>query len=98
MTESEKIKIQVFAYKKLKNNNQAFFVDNHEDVERIINALEKQIPKKIVYRNQTYGTPWLCPICEADQIKVEFFNDDVSQTKEKYSFCWKCGQAIDWSN
>ena len=68
-----------------------------EEMDFAIKALEKQIPKKIVYRNQTYGTPWLCPICEADQIKVEFFNDDGSQTKEKYSFCWKCGQSIDWS-
>ena len=36
MSESEAIERQVFAYKTLKNNNQAFFVDNHEDAERII--------------------------------------------------------------
>lgn len=59
--------------------------------------MEKQIPKKILYREQSYGTPWLCPECESDQIKVEFFSTDGYEPKEKVSYCWKCGQALDWS-
>lgn len=58
---------------------------------------EKNEPKKILYRKQSYGTPWLCPYCEADQIKVEFFSEDGSEPKEKYTFCWQCGTRIDWS-
>ena len=50
-----------------------------------------------MYKKQSYGTPWLCPICEADQVKVEFFNEDGSEPKEKYSYCWNCGQKLDWS-
>lgn len=59
--------------------------------------MEKQIPKKILYIEQSYGTPWFCPECESDQIKVEFFSTDGYEPKEKVSYCWKCGQALDWS-
>lgn len=54
-------------------------------------------PKKVVYRKQSYGTPWFCPNCEADQVKVEFFKSDGSEPVGKYSYCWCCGQKIDWS-
>ena len=61
-------------------------------------ALEKQIPKKILYRKQNYGTPWLCCECEADQTPTEFFSTDGSEPKEKHTFCWKCGQKLDWGD
>lgn len=64
--------------------------------ELAIKALEKQIPKKILYRKQNYGTPWLCCECEADQTPTEFFFEDGSEPKEKHTFCWKCGQKLDW--
>ena len=58
---------------------------------------EKNKPKKIIYRKQSYGTPWLCPECEAAQIKVEFFCEDGSEPKEKHSYCDVCGQKLDWT-
>ena len=58
---------------------------------------EKATAKKVIYRKQSYGTPWLCPNCEADQVKVEFMSKDGSEPKKKHSFCWKCGCCIDWS-
>ena len=58
---------------------------------------EKAEPKKILYRKQSYGTPWLCPKCEADQTKVEFFSVDGGEPKEKHSYCWNCGTKIDWT-
>lgn len=58
----------------------------------------KQTPKKILYRKQSYGTPWLCPECEADQVKVEFFCEDGTEPQEKHTYCWKCGQKVDWNN
>ena len=61
-----------------------------------IKALEKQIPKNILYKKQCHKTQWQCPICEADQVKVEFLCVDGTEPEEKYSFCWKCGQKIDW--
>lgn len=65
-----------------------------------IEALEKQIPKKVVkvkLRESEWGVPWRCPLCEADIAKVEFMRDDGFEPKEKVSYCWHCGQAIDWS-
>ena len=74
--------------------NREYMIDAFETA---IQVLEKQTPKKIVYRKQSYGTPYMCPECNADQVKVEFFNEDGSEPPEKHSYCWKCGQKLDWS-
>ena len=66
-------------------------------VEQCKSAVERMKPRKVVYREQSYGTPWLCPVCESDQVKVEFFCEDGSEPKEKYTYCWSCGSCIDWS-
>lgn len=73
-----------------------------EDVQEMIDELlsdlrEDEKPQKIRYQPQIYGTPWLCPVCGTDQIKTEFFNADGSEAEEKITFCWKCGQKLDWS-
>lgn len=73
-----------------------------EEVQKMIDDLlddldKDEKPQKILYQPQTYGTPWLCPACGADQIKTEFFNTDGSTPKEKITFCWKCGQKLDWN-
>ena len=70
----------------------------NEVFDMAIKALEKQIPKKILYRKQNYGTPWLCCECEADQTPTEFFSTDGSEPKEKHTYCWKCGQKLDWGD
>ena len=62
-----------------------------------IEALEKQVAKKVVYRKELYGSPYHCPICEAEQIKVEFMRADGTEPQEMHSYCWYCGQKIDWS-
>lgn len=72
-----------------------------EDVQEMIDELlddlnEDEKPQKILYQPQAYGTPWLCPACGADQIKTEFCNPDGSEPKEKITFCWECGQKLDW--
>ena len=63
-----------------------------------ISAIKKQIPKKLLYRKQNYGTPWLCCECEADQTPTEFFSTDGSEPNEKHTYCWKCGQKLDWGD
>lgn len=66
--------------------------------ELAIKAIEKQMPKKVGKIKETdYGSPYYCPECEAEIIPVEFFSLDGSEPKEKVSYCWKCGRAIDWS-
>lgn len=68
-----------------------------EMIDELLNDLnEDEKPQKILYQPQAYGTPWLCPACGADQTKTEFFNADGSIPKEKITFCWECGQKLDW--
>lgn len=58
-----------------------------------IEALEKRIPQKPMLEGDGYwnGKPvydtWICPSC-GESYEVEF---------EKYDYCPKCGQAIDFS-
>lgn len=52
-----------------------------------IQALEKQVPKKIIWK---YDTFWACcPNCGYDNYDME---------KEESNFCPDCGQALDWSD
>ena len=54
-----------------------------EELEVVVEALEKQIAKKVIvspYNNMKY-----CPICE------------VSVTGMYYDYCVECGQKLDWS-
>ena len=86
MTEQE----QIFAYKELRNNGQAFVIDNYEDADRIIEALEKQIPKKPIIKTNAYNKKFYeCPNCRIDIEDVIF---------SPYKYCRKCGQHIDWGN
>ena len=87
MTESEAIKRQLFAYKALKANNQAFLVDTHRDAERIIKALEKQIPKKLI--NTCQYVSGCCPNCK------KYISDWLEYNK--FMCCPYCGQKLDWS-
>ena len=55
-----------------------------EAINKAIEALEKQIPKK------PYDTMY-CPLCK---IEVELQPIDTEQV----TYCLHCGQAIDWSD
>lgn len=68
--------------------------DMEELTETILEALEKQLPKKPTYEGDGYapdGTfiwdEWLCPNC-GSRYEVDY--DD-------YSYCPNCGQRLDWS-
>lgn len=76
----------------------------HKDVvfitalENAIEALEKQIPKKVKKEFRTVGgaiTSFetdVCPNCGMD-----FYIDDLGQTMY-CDFCPDCGQALDWDD
>lgn len=71
--------------------------ESFEVSKRVKEALAKQIPQKIVYHKGYYGTPYHCPVCDADQNKVEFISDNGTFPSEEVSYCWACGNALDWS-
>ena len=57
----------------------------------IINALKKQIPKKVI--DDRY--PWcICPNCNGS-VYVKQIQEHI-QNKET-TYCEHCGQALDWS-
>ena len=65
-----------------------------------IEALEKQIPKKVVrvkLRPTEWGSGVYCPVCESEQTQTVFFTDDGTEPDEKTTWCSGCGQKLDWS-
>lgn len=73
------------------NNNEPY-------ADLVVEALRKQIPKKVVKKIEFSSYEYIsyrCPICNQhflSKIEGEF----VAGTKSKY--CYKCGQALDWSD
>ena len=56
------------------------------EIENIIKALEKQIPKKPI-EIDIWGEYYKCPICD------KYAVDNLGC---KYKFCRECGQKLDW--
>ena len=57
----------------------------------IVNALKKQIPRKVTpYCNS--GIAVACPECGTFQ---DFISESTLDNRSPY--CYKCGQALDWS-
>lgn len=56
--------------------------DMEELTETILEALEKQLPKKPVLKQKAYGGIMVCPICEVSDYG---------------KYCRHCGQKIKWS-
>lgn len=81
---------------RIKRNTEPKFW-NAEDIKHynnIVNALEKQIPKRPDFEGDGYDEngiiildTWICPCCE------EKYETDY----DIYKHCPNCGQAIDWS-
>ena len=68
-----------------------------QDIEALkigISALEKQVPKKVIWENarngKIYDWAWAC--CPNCQIEI------CDEPLEECQFCSNCGQALDWSD
>ena len=95
MTESEAIKL---IENDLKLHSKDLSSKYKNGLRMAIQALEKQIPKKIVrvkLRPTEWGSGFRCPECEAEQTATEFFG--YGKADNKITFCWSCGQKLDWS-
>lgn len=81
------------------NIRQGTISEHMEALSEAILALEKQIPKRVekVKRRPTeWGSPYICPICGAEQTKAEFATADGEEPKEMYTWCYGCGHKLDW--
>lgn len=110
MTENEAIKIfndlldvpceMLIEYDSVINSEKKQALVRLRTAEEIaINALEKQVPKKIVrvkLRPTEWGSGFRCPECEAEQTATEFFG--YGKADNKITFCGSCGQKLDWSD
>ena len=82
MTDKELTKIEKYlldGYKK----------PNYKLAEKIMKAVEKQIPKKAIMKGfrpceEISSISYICPVCKK-HINIE-------------KYCNHCGQALDWSN
>lgn len=91
---------EIEAIKAIKSNRPTSgYIILNEALGMAINALEKQIPKKIVHvklRPTEWGSGFRCPECEAEQTATEFFG--YGKADNKITFCWGCGQKLDWGS
>ena len=89
---------EIEAIKAIKSNRPTSgYIILNEALGMAINALEKQIPKKIVrvkLRPTEWGSGFRCPECEAEQTATEFFG--YGKADNKITFCWGCGQKLDF--
>ena len=65
-------------------------IDEYDMAQSAINALEKQMPKKVVGERNIY----LCPNCGANA--ETDCGDDMLDYRLNY--CDNCGQKLDWSD
>ena len=70
------------------------FLQDIEACKMGIQALEKQMPKKVIYESakngKIYAFYWACcPNCG---------NDICDEDNVELKFCTDCGQALDWSD
>ena len=79
------------------NSNAYLNMCESDDMHNAIEALEKQIPKKITHE-ATLQRCATCPTCK--NVLDEFIEFIPGQPKIRVTFthCHFCGQALDWSD
>lgn len=89
MTKLNKIKVLLKGYK-----DRQKFEGANETVELIVEALEKQVPKKPSYENE-YGEE-MCPNCNF-RLEGLYYTTGYRDTEELIAkYCPSCGQKLDW--
>lgn len=95
MTESEAVEklknMRLFMQITDRNSEHKFLEDDYKANEMAIQALEKQIPKKVVKDGkQSYKCPCCCGCAKTDT--GDSFID------YRLDYCDGCGQKLDWSD
>lgn len=95
MTESEAVEklknMRLFMQIEDKSNDLKFAEDDYKANEMAIQALEKQIPKKVVKDGKR---SYKCPCC-GESAKTETGDSFIDY---RLDYCDGCGQKLDWSD
>lgn len=73
----------------IKNKEIIAVTSNKDDADKIVKALEKQIPKQVQYLDRNEGY-FECGACKG---AIYNSSDDL----EDHIYCLLCGQRVDWS-
>lgn len=85
MTPQEAIQ-RIKQHNEIHSKKERFAIYITEALNMAVEALEKQMPKKVKMTNDLYPMA-ICPCCE---------NEFIPHTG--FEYCHYCGQAIDWSD
>ena len=66
------------------DNDEEIYRKDIEALEKALEILEKQMPRKVI--RSIYNVRF-CPICQGS----------VWQNRDESKYCFRCGQALDWS-
>lgn len=68
--------------------------ETHEIYEFVKSALEKQIPKKPIFRYEKIGRENVCVSCCCPNPKCN--NTSLGNNEYMFDCCEECGQRLDW--
>jgi hypothetical protein len=78
------------------NSNAYINMCTCDDMKNAINALEKQIPKKVVRYSDDESDHVFCPCCNERIGSNEIVYDDFYLRGWSAMYCQECGQAMIW--
>ena len=82
--------------KRIRENPDSESLDNKELSKLIDEAVKKQIPQKLIIKQDYLGNfEFLCPVCRH---RLLSFIDGELCAGHKTAFCEDCGQALDWNH
>ena len=62
---------------------------DEDELEIIKQSVEKQIPQKVINKGHLYAYACFCPVCNSIV--------STAPSYDEANYCYKCGQALDWS-
>lgn len=78
------------------NSNAYIGMCTCDDMKNVINALDKQIPKKVVFDGDDESDYVYCPCCNECIGSNEMVWEDFYYRDWKPIYCRECGQAMIW--
>lgn len=96
MTIEQALKIkQKWSSEQARNDLENLLLRGEKPADKVValacKALEKQIPKKVIFRYDEQDSI-CCPNCKGELMSMDWYDH------WKCNYCELCGQALDWSD